>query len=75
MARTIPMCELCRRVYDDQHQIGENSWIEVHRYLTRHGVAASELEFSSSYCSDCQNSCRLLTTYGKQPDISPYTSL
>lgn len=75
MARTIPMCELCRRVYDDGHQVGESSWIEVQRYLSRHILPATELEFLSSYCNDCQNSCRLLTTYGRQPDIAPYRPL
>ncbi len=64
MARVIPMCELCRRVYDDKHNIGERSWIEVQRYLSRHILAASEVEFSSAYCGDCQDSCRLLITYG-----------
>jgi hypothetical protein len=75
MARTIPMCELCRRVYDDRHQTGESPWIEVQRYLSRHILPATELDFSSSYCSDCQNSCRLLATYGRQPDVAPYRSL
>lgn len=72
MARILPMCELCRRVYDDKHPIGEKPWIEVQRYLSRYILRASEVEFSSAYCSDCQDSCRLLTTYGNHPDIAPY---
>ncbi len=64
MARIIPMCELCRRVYDNQQRMGEMPWIEVQRYLSRHILAASEVEFSSAYCNDCQNSYRVLSTYG-----------
>ncbi|MEX5216895.1 MAG: hypothetical protein AB7G68_16755 [Nitrospiraceae bacterium] len=64
MARIIPMCELCRRVYDHQQHTGGMPWIEVQRYLSRHILTASEVEFSSAYCSDCQNSYRLLSTYG-----------
>ncbi|HET6673987.1 MAG TPA: hypothetical protein VFG71_01545 [Nitrospiraceae bacterium] len=66
MARILPMCELCRRVYDNQRKLGEVPWIEVQRYLSRHVLAASDVEFSSAYCSDCQNSYRLLSTYGNR---------
>jgi hypothetical protein len=59
-------------VYDAQHQAGERSWIEVQRYLGRYILAASEVEFSSAYCNDCQDSYRLLTTYGSPPDIPRY---
>jgi hypothetical protein len=67
MARIIPMCELCRRVYDDNRYLGERPWVEVQRYLSRHILPASEVEFSSAYCSDCQDSYRLLVTYGNLP--------
>lgn len=65
MARVIPLCEVCRRVYDDTQHGGGLSWIEVHHYLSRYVLPASEVEFSSAYCGDCQQSYRLLTTYGR----------
>lgn len=67
MGRSVAMCDMCRRVLDDVDQnqpINSPLWVEVHRYLSRHVLAATDVTFLSTYCSECRESYDRLMTYG-----------
>ncbi len=65
--RIIPMCELCRRVYDHRTDALEASvWTQFQTYVTRHRLHARQVAFSPSYCSDCQDGHALAAAYGGQ---------
>jgi hypothetical protein len=36
----------------------------VHRYLNRHALAATDVTFLSTYCTECRESYDRLMTYG-----------
>jgi hypothetical protein len=63
--KIIPMCELCRRVYDHPTDALEaNAWTHLQTYVTRHRLQARHIAFSPSYCHDCLNGYALAATYG-----------
>lgn len=65
--RTVPMCELCRRVYDHSTDSGRTSvWTQLQTYVIRHRLQAKQVAFSHAYCDDCQHGYTLATTYGRQ---------
>ena len=65
--RIIPMCELCRRVYDHRTNSGETSaWTQLQTYVTWHKLHPKQVTFSDSYCDDCQHGYALAATYGGQ---------
>ena len=67
MGRTVAMCDMCRRVLDDVDQnqpITGPVWVEVHRYLNRHALVASDVTFRNTYCTECRESYDRLMTYG-----------
>lgn len=65
--RIIPMCELCRRVYDHRTDALEASvWTQFQTYVTRHRLHAGQVAFSPSYCSDCRDGHALAAAYGGQ---------
>jgi hypothetical protein len=67
MVRTVAMCDMCRRVLDDVHQtqtVNGQLWVDVHRYLSRHVLAATDVTFLSTYCCECRESYDRLMTYG-----------
>lgn len=65
--RIIPMCELCRRVYDHEVDSAQTSaWTHLQAYVTRHDLHPKLVVFSSSYCHDCRNGYALAATYGAQ---------
>lgn len=65
--RIVPMCELCRRVYDHRTDTGQAStWTQLQTYVIHHRLHARQVAFSSSYCSDCRNGYALAATYGRQ---------
>lgn len=65
--RIIPMCELCRRVYDHRTDALEASvWTQFQTYVTRHRLHARQVAFSPSYCSDCRDGHALAAAYGSQ---------
>jgi len=64
--RIVPMCELCRRVYDHSTDSGHTSvWTQLQAYVTRHRLHAKQVVFSPSYCTDCRNGYALAATYGR----------
>lgn len=64
--RVIPMCELCRRVYDHPEGSGQTSrWTQLHAYVTRHNLHSRQILFSHSYCDDCQQGYTLAAAYGQ----------
>lgn len=64
-ARVVPMCELCRRVYDHGHDSGHASvWMQLQSYVTQHHLHSKQIVFSHSYCDDCRNGFALAATYG-----------
>jgi len=64
--RIVPMCELCRRVYDHRTDTGQMStWTQLQAYVTHHRLHAKQVEFSPSYCNDCQHGYSLVATYGR----------
>jgi hypothetical protein len=65
--RIIPMCELCRRVYDHRTDTGQTStWTQLQTYVTHHRLHAKQVAFSPAYCNDCQHGSSLAATYGGQ---------
>lgn len=70
MVRTVAMCDMCRRVLDDVRETQTVNaplpplWVDVHRYLSRHVLAASDVTFLSTYCTECRQSYDRLITYG-----------
>ena len=65
MVRVIPMCELCRRVHDNDVSVkGATVWMDFPSYLTRHVVPPSHIQFSNDYSSDCRRSYDILKGYG-----------
>lgn len=63
--RIVPMCELCRRVYDPgMDSVQASVWTQLQTYVTRHRLHAKQVVFSSCYCHDCQTGYALATTYG-----------
>ena len=65
--RIVPMCELCRRVYDHSTDSDHTSvWTQLQAYVTRHRLHAKQVVFSPSYCNDCQDGYTLAATYGGQ---------
>ncbi len=67
MVRTVAMCDMCRRVLDDVREtqtVNAPLWVDVHRYLSRHVLAASDVTFLSTYCTECRQSYDRLITYG-----------
>jgi len=65
MVRTVEMCDMCRRVLDDVHQtVNAPLWVDVHGYLSRHVMTASDVTFLSTYCTECRQSYDRLITYG-----------
>ncbi len=65
--RVIPMCELCRRVYDHGTDAAQASgWTQLQAYVIRHRLHAKQVVFSPSYCIDCRNGYTLAATYGQR---------
>lgn len=65
--RIVPMCELCRRVYDHRTDNGQTStWTQLQTYVTQHRLQAKQVLFSPSYCNDCQHGYSLAATYEGQ---------
>jgi hypothetical protein len=65
--RIIPMCELCRRVYDHRTDTGQTStWTQLQAYVTHHRLHARQVAFSPAYCNDCQDGYILAATYGQR---------
>ncbi|MGH7257987.1 MAG: hypothetical protein ACREIM_06375 [Nitrospiraceae bacterium] len=67
MVRTVVMCDMCRRVLDDvrpTQTVNAPLWVDVHRYLSRHVLAATDVTFLSTYCAECRQSYDRLITYG-----------
>lgn len=65
-SRIIPMCELCRRVYDHRSHTGETStWTQLQTYVTWHQLQPRQVTFSHSYCDDCRNGYALAAAYGQ----------
>jgi len=64
--RIVPMCELCRRVYDHSTDAGHTSlWTQLQAYVTRHNLHAKQVVFAQSHCEDCRDGYALGATYGQ----------
>lgn len=63
--RIVPMCELCRRVYDRSADSTRASvWTQFQAYVTRHRLQPKQVMFSDSYCDDCRNGYAFAASYG-----------
>ncbi|ULA64840.1 MAG: hypothetical protein LZF86_190133 [Nitrospira sp.] len=66
LVRIVPMCELCRRVYDHGTDSGRACvWTQLHGYVARHRLHPQQVVFSPSYCTACKTGYALATTYGR----------
>ncbi|HEU4684571.1 MAG TPA: hypothetical protein VFS39_08740 [Nitrospira sp.] len=60
MSQELAICSLCRRVQGPDAQ-----WSDLGTYMERCSVPPSAIIFSPGYCPDCDESYRLLMTYGR----------
>ncbi len=67
--RIVPMCDLCRRVYDaariDQPTTAwqASAWMDLRTFFKGRAIHHAQMAFARTYCDDCRRSCDLITRY------------
>lgn len=71
--RIVPLCDLCRRVYDapssDEPGAGwqESAWTDLHSFFKGLVIHQAQILFARTYCDDCRRSYELAVRYGMLP--------
>jgi hypothetical protein len=62
----VSQCALCRRVRDEQPaENGQRRWLDVMRYVRTYRLRVSNLQFSETFCEECDRFYDQLMRYGR----------
>ncbi len=63
----VSQCALCRRVRGEEPTgVGRGQWVDVVRYLKTYRLRLSNLQFSETFCDECDRFYNQLMTYGRE---------